>query len=335
MFKSHAIRIALWSVAALAVIAVLYVVWWQVLASKWQEGIAGWEATVAKQGWTVTTGDLSVSGFPGVLRIGLPAPKAQGAAGNSWTGPTAVLEISPFAPLTPRFSAPGHHIFTLAGHAPVDIDAENLTGTVTAARGGPSAISIDARRVSTGAIALDGFTAEIHRLDAKSDDPTAPVLAATAEIDRLGLPENALPVLDRTVSVAHLALRLRGTIPPGPPAQSLATWRDAGGTIEIDSLDLDWPPLAGAGNATLALDKDLQPELAGSVTVRGLPALIDRMVQLGEMKPGAAVAAKVVLGLAATENTDGMPENKVGVAIQNRVLSVGPARIVQLPEVAW
>ncbi len=324
--------------ASLIVLAALYTAWWFVLADKWRDGIGRWTADTAARGWTVTTGDIAVSGFPGALHLALPAPKASDSAGNGWTGPAAMLVISPFAPLDPHFAAPGHHIFTLAGHAPVDVQADSLTGSLTVARGGPKAITVAARQVTSGAIILDGFMVEAHRLDSVPDvpsDPGAPTIAATAEIGRLALPENAVPVLDRTLSVAHIALRLRGMIPPGPPAQALAAWRDAGGTVEIDSLDFDWPPLAGAGNATLALDKTLQPELAGSVTTRGLPVLIDRMVQTGLMQPGPAVAAKVVLGLAANDGPDGMPENKVAVTIQDRVLSLGPAKVMELPEVKW
>jgi hypothetical protein len=335
VFKSRMRHIALWSVATVVVLAVLYAAWWQVLADHWQTGIDRWTAMVAKQGWTVTTGDRTVSGFPFTMRIALPAPKAQDTAGNGWTGPATVLEISPFMPLEPRFTSHGRHTVTLAGHVPLAIDTDSVTGHLVAARGGPTSIMLQAQHVASGDVVLDGFMLDLRKLDAKPDDPNAATIAAVSEIDRLVLPEGLIPILDREVSVAHLALRLRGTIPPGPPAQSLATWRDAGGTIELDSFDLDWPPLTGAGNATLALDKNLQPELAGSVTIRGLPLLIDRMVQTGMLKPGPAVAAKVVLGLAAKEDAAGMPENKVAVTIQNRVFSIGPAKIAVVPEVKW
>jgi hypothetical protein len=332
---AHPIRIALLSAAALVVLAALYTAWWFTLADKWRDGITRWTAAMEAQGWTVATGDLAISGFPGALRIAVPTPKMIDKAGNGWTGPAATLAVSPFAPLDPRFAASGHHLFALAGHAPVDIEADSLTGHLTAARGGPRAITVEARQITTGAVILDGFRVEAHKLDAPPADGNAPVLSATAEIDRLALPEGAVPMLDHTLSVAHLALRLRGAIPSGPPKEALAAWRDAGGTVEIDSLDLDWPPLAGAGSATLALDKGLQPELAGSVTLRGLTTLVDRMVQVGMMKPGPAVAAKVVLSLAAHDGPDGMPENKVAVTLQNRVLSLGPAKVMELPEVEW
>jgi hypothetical protein len=335
VFQSRAFRIAILPAAILVLLAALYTGWWYWLAGRWTDGIARWTAAAAGQGWTVTTGTVTVGGFPGALRIALPAPKAADAAGEAWIGPPVTLTVSPFAPLAPHFAASGRHVVALPGRRPLDLQADSLTGVLTIVHDIPAMLAVEARQIVAAPVILDGFTMTLRRLEAGATDPTAPVLAATAEIDRLALPEGAVPMLDKIVSVAHLALRLRGAIPLSPPRQALAAWRDAGGTVEIDSADIDWPPVAGAGNATLALDGDLQPELAGTATLRGLPAMIDRMVELGTMEPGPAVAAKVVLGLASSEGSDGMPENKVAVTIQNRVLSLGPARILKLPEVKW
>ncbi len=320
----------------MAFFAALYVAWWHILADQWQNGIDRWTESVASKGWTVSTGARSVSGFPGAIRLDLATPQAHDVAGNAWSGPPSALLISPLAPFDPRFEAPGTHHVTLAGRAPVDVTADSVTGAVSVANGRPVALTVEARHAAAGNLLLDALHLDLHALAAAPQEAgTAPVLALVAGIEGLALPDGTVPVLERTVAAAHVAMRLRGSVPAGPPREALAAWRDAGGTVEIDSLDLDWPPIACAGNATLALDKALQPELAGSFIFRGLPAAIDHAVALDLMKPPAALAAKVVLALAAREGADGQPENKVAVAVQNRLLSVGPIKLLQLPEVAW
>jgi hypothetical protein len=324
---------------------VLYVAWWYVLANQWQKGIERWTQSVAAKGWTVTTGDRTVSGFPGRIRIDLAAPEAHDAAGNAWSAPPSRLSISLFAPLEPGFDASGTHHVTVAGHAPIEVTADSVTGQIGVADGKPASLTVEGRHVAAGETAaqaagggvlVDALHLDLRRLPpGGTNDATAPVVALVVGVEGLAPPEGIAPVLDRTIAAAHLALRLRGAIPPGPPNQALAAWRDAGGTLEIDSFDLDWPPIVAAGNATLALDKDLQPELAGTVTVRGLPVAIDRAVDLKLMKPGAAIAAKVVLGLAAKQGTDGQPENKVAITVQNRQLAVGPIKLLQVPAVVW
>jgi len=334
--QSRIVRLAVVALAAAAAVAALYAAWWFFLADRWQVGIGRWTASVAAKGWTVSTGAVTRSGFPGAIRLDLAAPEAHDAAGNSWAGPPSALSISPFAPLDPRFVASGTHQFAPAGWPPLAVAADTVIGHVEVAHGEPAALILEARHAAAGAVVLDALHLDLHRLAAPgASDATAPVLALVIGIDGLALPEGTAPVLDRTIASAHLALRLRGRIPPGAPKDALAAWRDAGGTLEIDSLDLDWPPITTAGSATLALDKDMQPELAGGFTVRGLPAAIDHAVEIKLMKPGAAIAAKVVLGLAAKESPDGQPENKVAVTLQGRLLSLGPIKLLQAPEIQW
>ena len=294
-------------------------------------------SSLAASGWTATTGPLAISGFPGPIRIALPTPALSDAAGNGWTGPSATILVSPWAPLDPGFAAPGTHRFVLAGHGPVELAAGTWTGRVAVEGGKP--VAIEMTLTDVGAAGLRAATAAltIRRLasPAAGRDAVAPVLAATIAVTSLTVPEGWAPALDQTMTNASLSLRLRGAVTAGPAASALAAWRDAGGTIEIDSVDFAWPPMWANGNATLALDRDLQPELAGTFAMRGLAAAIDRAGSQGLVPPAAAITAKLALGLTATQGSDGAAENKLAVTVQDRVLSVGPVPLLNMPEVKW
>ena len=325
-------------VLALVLILLLaagYSLTWELVARQWQRGIDAWIKAQAAAGWTITTGDIKTGGFPGPVRLTLGQPSARRADGLSWQGPAATLEIAPWLPEKPRFTAPGEHHFTPSGGAPIAITAEQLAGQVTVAQGKPVALAVTGQNLSGLGLALAGLNVELSRPapDPKETVPTQ--VSALIGLDRLTLPDQINLPFDKMISGAHLALRWRGAIPAGPRADALAQWRDGGGTVEIDSFDLAWPPLALAGDATLALDKDLQPELAGTVVVQGGPATIDRAAKAGMIDKGGANVAKIALMLASKPVNDGTDAVKIAVAIQNRVLSVGPAPIWQVPPVTW
>jgi len=105
--------------------------------------------------------------------------------------------------------------------------------------------------------------------------------------------------------------------------------------LDIDSLTLDWPPLVAAGNATLALDRNMQPELSGTVTLRGAGAALDRAAATGAIAPAAAALAKLALTALSKKAADGTLETEIPVTIQDRMLSLGPVPLAQLPAFDW
>jgi len=332
-------RLILSAAGALVLLAAAYSAGWQVLVDRWRAGIAAWTEAQSASGRTVSTGAIAVSGFPLALRLTLAEPRAKDAAGNEWVGPPLTMTVTPFRPLEPEIDAPGTHHLTLVGHAPVEISAATLTGRLTVERGKPVALNAVAGTVVGMGMTLEGLTVDVSRPHVEpgaAPDAASPIaLTAVIGLDRLTLPEDLHLPFDRTVASAHLALRLRGTFPTGPVVPALTAWRDGGGTIEIDSIDLNWPPLSLAGEATIALDGALQPEFAGTIRLRGAVEAVDRAQAAGMVDKDAATVTKLALRLATQRTADGAKETKIAIGIQNRVLSVGPVPLLQMPEVTW
>jgi hypothetical protein len=141
--------------------------------------------------------------------------------------------------------------------------------------------------------------------------------------------------LSRQVTSLRLEAQLLGNIGPGPLLQALAAWRDDGGTVKIDRLAVDWPPLGLSGNGTLALDRDMQPILASSCAIRGLFDALDGLVRASLIKDQDARVIKLVLGLLSRRAADGVQELTVPVTVENRTLYVGPAALLKVPALVW
>jgi Uncharacterized protein conserved in bacteria (DUF2125) len=119
-------------------------------------------------------------------------------------------------------------------------------------------------------------------------------------------------------------------------AERAAAWRDAGGTLEIQRLAVNWGPLDLTGSATLALDDQLQPMGTGSARVIGYAETLDALAARGAISRSAATAAKAVLSLLAHAPADGSPPDvKVPLTLQYRTLSMRQVPLLRLPELDW
>lgn len=318
-----------------AALVVAYVVWWNRLADGVSAGIAKWAASRTAAGWQVATGDIAVSGFPFTVHLTLPAPTAKDTEGNAWQGPPIDVAVPPWAPDSPSLSAPGRHVVTLAGAPPIEMTARSATGSLLLDRDGAKDLSIMLAGVTLPGASAEAIDVTAHRLASGPVAHDTASLTATIAVQQIAFEDVGDLPFDRTLTEAKIDARLKGSLPAGPLARALSAWRDDGGTIEIDSIDLAWPPLTVTGDATLALDGAGQPMMAGTFTMRGLPTIVDRLAQAGRIKPSVAGIAKLTLGVLAKPGADGVPETKTPVTIEHRVLYVGPMPLAMLPEVNW
>jgi len=120
-------------------------------------------------------------------------------------------------------------------------------------------------------------------------------------------------------------------LPAGTMADTLARWRDGGGTIEVAALALDWDVLRLRTNGTFALDGNLQPEGAMVADIRGIDATMDRLLAAGLIDSRAAFAAR----LANRALSFGGGSAKVPLSVQQQRLYIGPAPILRIKPIRW
>jgi hypothetical protein len=127
---------------------------------------------------------------------------------------------------------------------------------------------------------------------------------------------------------------ITGATPPGLPPDALAQWRDAGGVAEITTLVANWGPLALTADATIALDKNLQPLIAGTADVRGYDETVDAMVAGGLMSQSQGTTARIALA-AMAETDEGGKKVRLPITIQDGFLFLGPLKIAAVPRINW
>ncbi|MGE3474417.1 MAG: DUF2125 domain-containing protein [Rhodospirillaceae bacterium] len=320
------------------VLALIYGAAWLGAAFWLRARVDAFVADLNRQGYVIERSEPVFAGFPArvglkVAELGVTAPPAQG--GWRWQGTPVGITLSLGAPADPvidltgvqritgLLSAPeeglvlrvGHGLLTLTFAQDQALETLALmladtTVTGTASPGAPVSVRESSLHVSRATGHL------------------------TWRMDDVGLPE-AIPALGQTIRRAEIAADLVGPFPDGPLRNALETWRDAGGTVEVRSFALDWPPARAAGTGTLALDPALQPMGAATITFHGFFDLVAALQAKGYVRESEAGMAKIVLGMLARPSPAGAPELSLPVTVQDRKLRAGPVALMEMPEVIW
>lgn len=345
----------------LTVLLLLAFAWtsgWFWMADRLRSDIDAFVETQKSNGVTLSWENLRVSGFPIRFDTDFTAPQARLDSVDrtiTWTGPST--SIRPFieGPGVVSFRAPGTHNLEIREpglELSIESQSDSLnghlgfgkTGQVQALRGLAEPFDLQFNGRERIGIARAAFDFERLPMTGSHDsihpDPVADTLAVI--LDRIDLSD--LPIDDAVVkslgtelSRVAAEMSLRGPLETESISpETLARWRDAGGTVEIESLELIWGPLGFAGEGTLAVDNALQPVGAFSARISGLDKLIDLLEQRGQIRKQQAAIARIAMAvLTRTPANGGPPEARVPVTIQDRVVSIGPISLFQLDPIVW
>lgn len=113
-------------------------------------------------------------------------------------------------------------------------------------------------------------------------------------------------------------------------------WAQNGGFLEIEKFSFEWGFLAGKGNGTFALDRELQPLAAFSLNLSGLETFLDHLAQEKIIHKNVASIAKLSLGLLRDKSI--APEasrHTIALSLQKGDLSMGPLTVAKLPQMKW
>jgi len=333
---------------AAVVVVASYTGYWFSLAELVRRGILDWSTARRTEGFTVGWDHYEIGGFPLTLRVTVAHPifgQSDVEPGYSAHGPRLVAEAQPWALDQWRLTAAeGARLDIAPGPArpATTVDAAALVGTLVrrgddTARESGAEVTLEAERVAIAgqaqlAIAHAAAHAVLpaHRVTSHLET----WLSAGIQVAGVTLPASVPPLGD-TIDHLAAAVAVKGSIASGPHRQALAAWRDDGGTLEIETIDLGWGDLALTAKGTLALDAALQPVGALASTIRGYNEIIEALVASGSLKAGDAALAKLALGLLAKQRPDGTYEIAAPLTLQNGYAYLGPARLARLPNFTW
>jgi len=348
-------RAVLISLAALAAGVALWSAAWLLIAARLESGVEGWIGARRAEGWQASHGTVKLGGFPHrwwlrIERPGLSRPPGARAEVASWAGPWIELGWAPWASRRVRLRTAGAHDFGFAGGTGgrLRLTARDITGWLELGDGGAITridVGGDTLTVIPPGAPRAGGPFRVNRIMLRADlRPDAvpadaappPWLALDADILGLTLPARIGAPLGRAIARIAGQATVRGAIPAGRPAASLAAWRDQGGVIDISRFTLGWGLLTVSGAGTLALDAGLQPIGALATHIAGYGYAIDRLTRAGTLSLGQRLAARLALGaLARRPKGGGRPEVRAAISIQNRRLTVGPIPLLRLDRIRW
>ena len=332
-------RLGLAILAALVVIAGAYTVYWFVVAGQIKNSVDAWAQSERADRIDVSWQGVTVRGFPIAFRVELD----RAALRDNAVSPSPELNIPivsgtarPWDFADWRLRAQAGFSVELAGageRAPVKLTARMADGVVSVEPEGGWNLwlglrdaAIDAAnrvRIST----VDGwvFVPRKH---------TDAALGLALNFRQVHLPIPVEPLGD-TIEQLDFDVTVKGGFPSGKLAQAAAAWRDAGGTIELDNLQLSWGGLGAAATGTVALDQDLQLIGGFSGAIQGYDKVLTALVQNGHMRATDAGLARIALTMLAKAGPDGKPEIKTAFTIQNGQMFLGPAKLGRAPRITW
>ena len=347
------VRYGLIGGAAISVAALVYTVLWFAGASQLKSGVEEWIAQRPATGLSATVGRLEIGGYPLAFKLIARDPKLvflppPGSGQAAWSAgfARAVAETAPWRPREFRIELTGEHNFEF-GSGPGRQALRGETGRVRAAaafdsEGFPEFLSLDLQEIDLEngrgrpAYAIASARLSARRRPDGDGEGFTPDLRFTIAADGVNAPALKRLPLGNALQRVLLEARLVGDFPLENVLESLGAWRDRGGTLELDKLDIRYGRLGVQASGTLAVDRNLQPIGALTARLEGFLGTIDALREAGIIRPRDAAMAKLVLGALARRPAGGGPRTlSLPLSVQDRKLSAGPVPLMDIPEIRW
>ncbi len=335
-------RLLLLAGTALLVLAFAHSLVWHWMGTRLQAGYDAWAQARRAQGWRIEHGTPTRGGWPFSATLRLPEFRLSGGqatipGGLDWSARAVILRVALHSPGELRIAAGGPQRLRLDG-TEIPFAADRLTAKLplqanVIPRGG----EFDALRLRIGTAAGGLEIANAHlTLDSRMTAIEGePAISLEGEAENVTLPVTS--PLGRVLRSLRIEAALTGPLPGGRnPTARAATWRDAGGTLELRRLDLAYGPATAQASATLALDDQLQPMGAGTLKLTGAEAVLDALAQAGLVTPRNANLARRVVTLLARPPAEGEPPQlEVPLTLEGRGLAVARIPVARMPPLLW
>lgn len=318
--------------------------YWRIAESHLADGLAAWLAARRAEGWVAVTAAPVQGGWPLAATLVVPNVSLTGGAddipqGLAWTAERLTLRYALLRPGEMTVTAEGTQRLRVADGPSISYVAQQMQLVLPLQSGTPSFVELSADGVHARVPGDKDFSLGALRLhvDLRPDAPAGePAMAFALQADAV-----SPPPFERVLGPRIASLTADGALDgpvsqAGTPSARAMAWREAGGSLAIRHLALEWGPLDLSGSATLALDEHLQPTGAGSARAVGYADTIDALAAHGLITRSAATATKAVLALLAHNPADGGPPDvEVPLTLQFRTLSMRQLPLMRLPELDW
>ena len=317
-----------------------YSTYWWVAAGKIEDAASAWARAAHERQLDVSWQSIRVTGYPFAFELKLGGTVASDKAVDPQVelhAPTLLARVRPWNFREVRLATP-EGIATLLGQEPAPLarfGAASADATVALDGDGAATIWLNFYQPTSNApLSLSARVARAWVML-----PARPAVAHAGPavgllITALSLPA-APPEFSPSIDELGLGVTVMGALPAGPLREAAAVWRDSGGALELDHLDLRWGELGVTGSGTLALDSELQPVGGFSGAVSGYDKLMSALVAAGRIKASDARIARLALAMIGKIGPDGRPEITTSLTIQAGQMFLGPAKLGRAPHIDW
>lgn len=338
-------------VALLALLAIGHTLYWRWASQQLQVGFSSWLSEGAAAGWTSTVGEPTLGGWPLAATLTAPDLRVKGddkvvPGGAQWGTERLVLRLELLNPTVLEILPEGAQQVRVADSGEVRYVADQLQIKVPLSPGGRvRTVDLDARNLRADLPGMAGGASrqltigsqQLHLVSTPNASAGQVILAVAFRADAIELPADIPWPLGPHLTTVQLDSVLNGPLAPtGPPRARATAWRDGGGKLEIGHLALNWGPLDLSGQATLALDDQLQPAGSADLRLVGYVAALDSLAANRVINDQGAMAAKAVLSLLARQpESGGPPEVDIPLRLKGRVLAMRQMQLTKLPPLVW
>ena len=340
-------RILIVPAALVLALALGYSLLWVYAAHRLEDGFIAWTQVQASRGHSFEHGPLSLSGFPGPIRLAIDAPRyASQKAEWRWSAERADLEMRPWDWWTYRLDLHGQQSVTL----PLNGAVEELS-----ARAGAAFLiaEVDNRgRVTQGALHVDDLElgdaaggelvaagkvrATAQRLGSGAAPHEAAALDVQLDAKSVTLGPLVHSPLGARLDEVGFSASVRGALPDTVSKESVDAWRRDGGTVEVARFHLLWGALELHASGTMALDELMRPLGAVSAEIKGYGETLAALERAQILPRKAAAGSRLALDLLSRpDGNDGRRVVTIPVSAQNGALYLGPVRMVRLEPIPF
>lgn len=267
-------RRALWLIipwTLFALIAIGWVVYWNAVANTAEGRVRAWAAEQTEQGGQASIGAITRHGFPVLLRLELHDVSYAPARGG-WRVQTARadLHVQMMNPQHVILKAEAPIALSRANGAVTNITADALIASVRTAGDALAQAGIEADNLSLDDPAEDGvLRARKVVLNVRPDERSSGDYQVAFDAQDLSLPRPVRSFeafgLDVSMLRAALVVTDGASLMQASREDPLGPWRDAGGRLRIEGLEVRWGPLQTLGRGEGGLDE--QRRLQGALTL--------------------------------------------------------------------
>tara|TARA_Y100000590_G_C15696771_1_gene1005401 strand:+ start:323 stop:1372 length:1050 start_codon:yes stop_codon:yes gene_type:complete len=137
--------------------------------------------------------------------------------------------------------------------------------------------------------------------------------------------------LNSPITLSHLEARLTQKFTNMIFHKSIELWRNQGGTIEINKLDIICDRFKINSNGTISIDDQNRPIAAFTLTTSGLIQFIDKLKKKNILTPTQAIASKVTAKVVGKKNNSN--QLTFPITIQYGKVTLGSILLFDMPDI--